>query len=214
MQALWKYIGQQFFAAIYGQPQGPKNVAGYRIYIRNEGEIMTLSPTDANVSLHVPLQNRYIGILMGFFRIYVGYVGIMSGSCWILLGRRLWIFFHVWFLLGLLDFARHICWALVRHAGNCWGLVGFCWATNLAKYVCAHHAGICQDLAAFCWAHIFDLLENVGYLHHNLSPCCKMVGTLPIVYFLAGYCWAYKFDLLENVGHLKSPCWKMSGTQT
>ena len=150
----------------------------------------------------------------GFCRIYVGYVGIMSGSCWILLGRRLWIFFTSGFCWVLLDFAGHICWAFVGHAGNCWDLAGFCWATNLAKYVWTQHAGICRDLAAFCWAHIFYSLENVGYLHHNLSPCCKMMGTLLIVYFLAGYCWAYKFDLLENVGHLKSPCWKMSGTQT
>ena len=31
-------MGQQFFAAIYGQPPGSVNMAHYRIYTRDEGK--------------------------------------------------------------------------------------------------------------------------------------------------------------------------------
>ena len=56
-------VGQQFFAALYGQPTGTSMTqARYNLYTRKQGNllrIMLLPPTDTNIYLHDVLTCRY-----------------------------------------------------------------------------------------------------------------------------------------------------------
>ena len=59
-------VGQQFFAALYGQPTGTSMTqARYKLYTRKQGKplsIMLLPPTDTNIYLHV--QHAHLQMLL------------------------------------------------------------------------------------------------------------------------------------------------------